>query len=66
MKILPKALLAAGLVALIACGGGAEENVAATEHIRKALGWVPRYDRLDTIVAHALAWERRLGELQAR
>ena len=30
MKTLPKALLAAGLVALSACGGGAEENTAAT------------------------------------
>ena len=30
MKILSKALLAAGLVALSACGGGAEENTAAT------------------------------------
>ena len=29
MKLVSKALLAAGLVALSACGGGAEENVAA-------------------------------------
>lgn len=29
MKLLSKALLAAGLVALSACGGDAEENVAA-------------------------------------
>ncbi len=26
--------------------------------IRSALGWAPRFDDLDTIVAHALAWER--------
>lgn len=30
--------------------------------IKKTLGWVPAYDDLDTIVAHALAWERRLAE----
>ena len=34
--------------------------VAASERIRDALGWRPRYDDLPTIVAHALAWERQL------
>jgi UDP-glucose 4-epimerase len=34
--------------------------VAASERIRDALGWHPRYDDLSTIVAHALAWERQL------
>jgi UDP-glucose 4-epimerase len=34
--------------------------VAAADKIRKTLGWRPRYDDLDTIVAHALAWEERL------
>ena len=34
--------------------------VAASERIRDALGWHPRYDDLPTIVAHALAWERQL------
>ena len=29
MKLVSKALLAAGLVALSACGGGTEENIAA-------------------------------------
>ena len=28
--------------------------------IRTTLGWVPKYDNLDTIVAHALAWEKKL------
>jgi UDP-glucose 4-epimerase len=27
-------------------------------------GWQPKYDDLDTIVKHALAWERQLGERQ--
>ena len=26
-------------------------------------GWQPRYDDLDTIVAHALAWEARLTDM---
>ena len=30
--------------------------------IKKTLGWVPAYDDLDTIVTHALAWEKRLME----
>jgi UDP-glucose 4-epimerase len=34
--------------------------VAASERIRDALGWHPRYDDLPTIIAHALAWERQL------
>ncbi len=33
---------------------------AAAERIRKVLGWAPRFDDLETIVAHALAWERSL------
>jgi len=34
--------------------------VAQSSRIRAALGWKPRYDDLDRIVADALAWERRL------
>ncbi len=34
--------------------------VAASERIRKALGWQPRFDDLSTIVGHALAWEQEL------
>lgn len=30
--------------------------------IRRTLPWQPRYDNLDTIVGHALQWERQLGE----
>jgi UDP-glucose 4-epimerase len=32
--------------------------VADTELIRSTLGWKPQYDDLDTIVRHALAWEK--------
>ncbi len=34
--------------------------VAATELVRRTLGWQPRFDDLATIVAHALSWERSL------
>jgi UDP-glucose 4-epimerase len=35
--------------------------VADSAKIRSSLGWTPQYDNLDTIVAHALAFERRLA-----
>jgi UDP-glucose 4-epimerase len=28
--------------------------------IRATLDWVPQYDNLDTIAAHALVWEEKL------
>jgi len=34
----------------------------AADRIGEVLGWSPRLDDLDTIVALALAWERRLME----
>jgi len=36
--------------------------VAGCERIRALLGWQPQLDDLPTIVAHALAWERKLRE----
>jgi UDP-glucose 4-epimerase len=38
--------------------------VADSARIRAQLGWSPRFDNLDTIVAHALAWERRLEDVR--
>jgi UDP-glucose 4-epimerase len=43
--------------------------VADTGRIRSVLDWTPQYDDLDTIAAHALAWEEKLlrerqGELE--
>ena len=32
--------------------------------IRKTLPWVPQYDSLDMIIAHALQWERKLTDLR--
>jgi UDP-glucose 4-epimerase len=36
--------------------------VARADRIRQELGWRPRYDDLQAIVAHSLAWERKLLE----
>jgi UDP-glucose 4-epimerase len=38
--------------------------VADSARIRNQLGWTPRFDHLDTIVEHALDWERRLESLR--
>lgn len=37
--------------------------VARAERIRRVLGWQPRFDDLDTIVATSLAWERQCAAL---
>jgi UDP-glucose 4-epimerase len=34
--------------------------VADTSRIRATLDWIPQYDNLETIAAHALAWEEKL------
>src|SRR3954468_8098897 len=34
--------------------------IADTSRIRATLDWVPQYDNLDTIAAHALQWEEKL------
>ena len=34
--------------------------VADTSRMRALLDWTPQYDNLDTIAAHALAWEEKL------
>ncbi len=39
--------------------------VAASDKIRATLGWQPMLDNLDTIVGHALAWERQLPSRKA-
>jgi UDP-glucose 4-epimerase len=40
--------------------GDPAELVADVERIHATLDWRPQYQDLDTIVAHALAWEKRL------
>jgi UDP-glucose 4-epimerase len=39
--------------------------VADARRIRAQLNWTPQFDNLDQIVAHALAWERKLAEVRA-
>ena len=45
--------------------GDPAEIVADSRRIRSVLGWTPQFDKLDTIVAHALAWEHKLVNLRA-
>lgn len=45
--------------------GDPDALVADNRAILARLDWRPRLDDLDTIVAHALAWERRLAERRA-
>ena len=40
--------------------GDPAQIVAAADRARSLLGWHPQYDDLQTIVGHALAWERKL------
>jgi UDP-glucose 4-epimerase len=44
--------------------GDPAQIVAASERIRATLGWQPHYNDLDTIVTHALAWEKKLMQMR--
>jgi UDP-glucose 4-epimerase len=44
--------------------GDPAQIVAQSDRARALLGWQPQFDDLPTIVAHALAWERKLTTLQ--
>ena len=44
--------------------GDPDSLISDNARIRATLPWVPQYADLDTIVAHALQWERRLSELR--
>lgn len=44
--------------------GDPDALVSDNRAIVERFGWQPKYDDLDTIVKHALAWERQLGERQ--
>ncbi len=41
--------------------GDPAEVVASNDEIKRVLGWRPRYAKLETIVEHALKWERKLA-----
>lgn len=44
--------------------GDSDSLISDPSLIKRTLPWQPRHADLDTIVAHALAWERRLGEIR--
>jgi UDP-glucose 4-epimerase len=44
--------------------GDPPQIVAGSDRIRAMLHWQPQYDDLNTIVAHALAWEKKLMALR--
>ena len=41
--------------------GDPDALISDNGEIKKRFGWEPKYDDLDTIVSHALQWERKLG-----
>jgi UDP-glucose 4-epimerase len=45
--------------------GDADSLISNPARLRATLGWQPRHAELDTIIAHALAWERKLTDLRA-
>ena len=45
--------------------GDPDSLISDNSRIKKTLPWAPRYADLETIVAHALAWERRLTEIRS-
>ncbi|MFC0590279.1 UDP-glucose 4-epimerase GalE [Novosphingobium aquiterrae] len=44
--------------------GDPDALISDNRRIKATLPWQPKYADLDTIVAHALAWERRLSEIR--
>ena len=44
--------------------GDPDSLIADPARIEMALGWQPEHDDLDAIIAHALAWERKLSQLR--
>lgn len=45
--------------------GDPDSLISDNSRIRQTLPWQPRYADLDTIVAHAVQWERKLNEIRA-
>ena len=45
--------------------GDPDALISDNSAITARFGWEPRYDDLDQIVQHALAWERKLTDIQA-
>ncbi|AOL92985.1 UDP-glucose 4-epimerase GalE [Porphyrobacter sp. LM 6] len=45
--------------------GDPDSLISDPSRLRQALGWEPNHADLDTIIAHALTWERKLADLRA-
>jgi len=46
--------------------GDPDSLISDNRRIMETLPWLPQHDDLDTIVAHALQWERKLSEIRAK
>jgi UDP-glucose 4-epimerase len=46
--------------------GDPDSLISDNRRIKATLPWQPKYADLDTIVSHALQWERRLGEIRGQ
>ena len=46
--------------------GDPDSLISDNARIKATLPWVPQYADLDTIVAHALQWERKLGAIRGK
>jgi len=44
--------------------GDPDSLISDNSRIKATLPWEPKYANLETIVTHALAWERKLGEIR--
>jgi UDP-glucose 4-epimerase len=44
--------------------GDPDSLIADSRTLRSTLGWEPAHADLDTIIAHAMAWERKLADLR--
>ena len=44
--------------------GDPDSLISDNRAIMQTLTWVPQYADLDTIVSHALAWERKLADMR--
>ena len=44
--------------------GDPDSLISDNRAIMQTLPWVPQYADLDTIVSHALAWERKLADMR--
>lgn len=45
--------------------GDPDSLISDPSRLRQTLGWEPNHAELDTIIAHAMTWERKLADLRA-